>query len=244
MLVIRQSCVSSIQPADNAWYSIIYIQDISAQSEAFDHYLPPIRPSLKIQITLVSEVNRKVCKSKWRNHKSLQIPFPHQSRRKWERGIKKSFQFQQKEFASAPHYLSHHQHHQYHHQHIDHDCDHQNCIKKDTTTSLQTSLRIPDQKKQPNCTSVYRRWSYPLRDYKPNQIYWTSEPDLFLPAHSYYDSLVHDLSNHFNSLIRLINNLTVFTCFLRILFVTPSHFDNLLRGLEYLGWLNLRKWVI
>ena len=73
MLVIRQSCVSSIQAADNAWYiiscvyitlNVIYTQDISAQSEAFDHHLPlMIRPNLKIQITLVSEVKRKVCKS-------------------------------------------------------------------------------------------------------------------------------------------------------------------------------------
>ena len=43
---------------------------------------------------------------------------------------------------------------------------------KDTTTSLQTSSKIPDQKNK----SIYRRWSYPLCDYKPNQISWTSEP--------------------------------------------------------------------
>ena len=34
--------------------------------------------------------------------------------------------------------------------------------------------------------------------------------------------------------IRMINNPSVFICFLRILFVTPSHVDNLLRGSEYL----------
>ena len=37
--------------------------------------------------------------------------------------------------------------------------------------------------------------------------------------------------------IRMINNPSVFICFLRILFVTPSHVDNLLRGSEYLVWL-------
>ena len=31
-------------------------------------------------------------------------------------------------------------------------------------------------KSKPTCTSVYRRWSYPLRDYKLNQIFWASEP--------------------------------------------------------------------
>ena len=69
--------------------------------------------------------------------------------------------------------------------------------------------------KKPNCTSVYRRWSYPLRDH----------------------------SNHFNS-IRLINIFLVFISFLWILFVTPSHVDNSLRGTEYLVWLNLRKLMI
>ena len=31
-------------------------------------------------------------------------------------------------------------------------------------------------KNKPNCTSVYRGWSYPLCDYKSNQIFLTSEP--------------------------------------------------------------------
>ena len=43
---------------------------------------------------------------------------------------------------------------------------------KDITTSLQISSKIYDQKNQ----IVYRRWSYPLCDYKLNQIFWTSEP--------------------------------------------------------------------
>ena len=41
--------------------------------------------------------------------------------------------------------------------------------------------------------------------------------------------------------IRMINNLLVFICFLRILFVTLSHVYNLLRGTKYLVRLNLRK---
>ena len=47
---------------------------------------------------------------------------------------------------------------------------------KDTTTSLKMSSKILDQKTKPNCTPVFRRWFYPLCDYKPNQIFWTFEP--------------------------------------------------------------------
>ena len=47
-----------------------------------------------------------------------------------------------------------------------------------------------------------------------------------------------------NIFISLIKKMAIFTCFLRILFVTPSHIDNLLRGSEYLVWLKLRKWMI
>ena len=47
---------------------------------------------------------------------------------------------------------------------------------KDIITSLQISSEMCDKKNKPNCTSFYRRWSYPLCDYKPNQIFWSSEP--------------------------------------------------------------------
>ena len=47
---------------------------------------------------------------------------------------------------------------------------------KDNNPFLQISLKIRDQKTKQNCTPVYRRWSYPLCDYKPNQIFGTSEP--------------------------------------------------------------------
>ena len=52
-------------------------------------------------------------------------------------------------------------------------------------------------KSKPTCTSVYRWWSYPLRDYKLNQIFWTSEPGQIMddinfwrkPGISFYNSL-------------------------------------------------------
>ena len=40
----------------------------------------------------------------------------------------------------------------------------------------QNVFKILDQKTKPNCTPVFRRWFYPLCDYKPNQIFWTFEP--------------------------------------------------------------------
>ena len=53
-------------------------------------------------------------------------------------------------------------------------------VSKDTTTFLQISSKIRDQKTKPDCTSVYR-WCYPaLCDSKPNQKFWTFEPGPFM----------------------------------------------------------------
>ena len=47
------------------------------------------------------------------------------------------------------------------------------------------------QKTKPKYTSVYRRWSYPLCDYKPNQMFWTSEPGPIMDDITFYRNMLN-----------------------------------------------------